>query len=154
MSTYDKRILIYEALKSRIKALVDSNSKPLFEKVEYGRRGTVDTNEAGCFILPDPRSDIPLEDEFQKRWRQWNYQIFVIYQGEDEGETYVHMELLAYTVHDLFVEKTEPVEGSGYNRTLNMANTQVFVGDLYIVGVEDKGWKQVAIIHMAIQVRV
>lgn len=154
MSTYDKRILIYDAIKDRIEAMIDDNSQKLFDKVEYGRRGTMDTNEAGCHILPAPRSDIPVEKEFQKEWRQWNYQIFIDYFGEDEYATFDKIEFLAYSVRDLFMEKPEPPEGYGYNRTLNMSNTKVDIGDVYVVGVEDKGYKQIAIIHMAIEVRI
>lgn len=154
MSTYAQRKLVYQAIQERIKAMVDDNSKTLFDKVEYGRRGTMDTDQAGCHILPDPRSDVPLEDEFQKVWRQWNYQLFIDFFGEDEAITFDKIEFLTYSVRDLFMEKPEPPEGYGYNRTLNMANTSVFIGDIYVVGIEDRGFKQVAIINMAVQVRV
>jgi len=157
MGTYDTYIAVLEALKTRLEALTDTTGNKLFSEVEWGRRGTLDEDLGGAYIIPAPRSGEVIDRDMKKTWHQWNVLIFMNYKGGSEEDTFQGILIKFWKVYDTLMEVDTPSQGSTYNRCLwATENGNPLIHDLEVVEyyfdrVEwERGWEQMAVMNLAI----
>jgi len=157
MGTYDTYKGVMTDLQARLQVLIDASGAKMFDEVEYGRRGDYDEELGGAYILPDPRSILIQDREFEKTWHQWFFNIYFNFIGAGEEDTFDAIIIKLWKIYDTLMEVDVPAEGKGYNRTLNNRVTDLEIYEMHVVPREyeaRRGSEQIAMIRLYVNLRI